>query len=190
MNLARFGLCRNSKGDVVPDGSTEEVVAVEIGPEGKRKKYKRRRKNTSKRFIAEMKKKFNLLDLEKPIWNFDRRELLENFAKPSKEELLLKYGNNFENKRPLEDYEGPMIDKNKFAANILWQCYKMIESGNAPFFCEKACSLRTFHYCVKALTTANKDIFNDSPDIYGNVTRRCRAMVTAGLISYKDINVV
>lgn len=216
MNLARFGLTKNDKGEIVEDGS-EELVEVEAGPGtsalslvssseylhsilgvsfgepsltrgrlssgGRRsssrrspaktkKKYLKRKKNTSKKFIEKMKKKFRLLDLKRPIREMKKDELLEHFEEVGK--------------------RGPLgrVDKKKFALNVIWQIHQEMAAGRTPEFAKVSCNIRSIYYYMKAVIRDNTRIFEDPDNIYDTFPRAMKKMVLAGLVSYKDFNIV
>lgn len=208
MNLARFGLTRNSKGEIVEDGSEEwvqekaprypglEIPELEHLPgvcfgapqlgaaagstrskasrrrrEKKVRRFINRRKNTSKEFVAKMKVKFDLLDLKKPIPEMEKSELLAHFGEGKGKKLR-------------------KVDKKKFAFNCLWQLYGDIQAGRAPEFAKVSCNLRTIYYYYKQVFREHPSIFDKTDNIYDNFPRAMKAMVLAGLLSYKDLRIV
>ena len=137
----------------------------------KPKNYVRRKKNTNKKFIERMKKKYDLLDLKRSIRDMKKDELLAHFAEA--------------------DDKGPQsIDKDKFARNVIWQIIREIQAGRTPEFAKVSCNIRSIYYYVKTAILDNKSIFKESDNIYGNFTEAMQELVLAGLLSYKDFNIV
>lgn len=143
------------------------------------KKYVKRKKNTNKKFVERMKKKYDLLDLDRPIRDMKKDELLSHFEDPDPPEP-----------GPGDDYKGPVIDKDKFARNVIWQILRQIQANRTPEFAKVSCNIRSIYYYVKTAILDNKQIFKDSDNIYGNFTRAMQELVLAGLLSYKDFNIV
>ena len=94
----------------------------------KPQKYVRRKKNTTKKFVDRMKKKYDLLDLDRPIRDMSRDELLAHFEDPDPPKP-----------DPDDDYKGPIVDKDKFARNVIWQVLRLIQAGKTPEFAKVSC---------------------------------------------------
>lgn len=167
----------------------------------KPKAYVKRKKNTSKKFIAKMKKKFGLLDLDKPIREMKEEELLVHFAeeeteeeKRKREEEAEKSKSKRKRKKPKKkrkpEYTGPFIDKRRFALNVIWQVYTDIQAGRPPEFVKVSCNIRSFYYFMKTVIRDNSRIFEDSANIYDHFSRGMKDLVLAGLLSYKDFKIV
>ena len=147
------------------------------------KKYVKRKKNTSKKFIAKMKKKFDLLDLKKPIREMSKSALLEHFKENER-----KAASRLRNKDRSDD--GPYVDKKKFARNVIWQVYQEIRAGRPPEFAKVSCNIRSIYYYVKSAIRDQASVFEKPDGIYDNFTDAMQELVQAGLISYKDFNIV
>ena len=233
MNLARFGLVKNEKRQIVPEGyelvdipekealrssartykyeSMQELydLTQTLGahhaaiaqfqrdalfsriahdpntpiPPRQKRKYVKHEKKTSKDFVKKTKKKLGLIDLPKSILKMAAEEVLELFSK---------------------DGDGKKLDKNLFARNVVWHFYRLILAGKPPDFSEQGCNIRTIFYVLKPILTANR-IFtdntektkkgkekddNDIASFYGNFSKAFQDMVIAGIVSYKDFNIV
>jgi hypothetical protein len=165
----------------------------------KTKKYVRRKKNTSKRFIDRMKGKYGLLDLDKPIRDMKEDELLAHFREPEtkaekkarekEQEEKKKRKRRLPKKKKREKYKGPFIDKRKFALNVIWQVYRQIQAKEPPEFVKVSCNIRSFYYYVKTIIRDNSRIFGEG-DVYDDFTDGMQAIVLDGLVSYKDFNVL
>lgn len=92
--------------------------------------------------------------------------------------------------RKKSEYEGPFIDKRKFALNVIWQVYQEIQAGRTPEFAKVSCNIRSFYYFMKTVIRDNKRIFDDADHIYDHFSRGMKSVVLAGLVSYKDFNIV
>lgn len=223
MNLARFGLLKDDKGKIVPDGTPELVEVTEsealessndtykiesfeemlelassLGakfepkldrtltaftrskaqddelsldpiPPKKQRKYVKHEKKTSKKFVKKMKKKHGLLDFDEPVEDMGPDEIKKHFAKPGS--------------------DGKVIDKNHFARNVVWSYYQRILAGKPPEFVVEGCNMRTIFYLLKPVFTQNK-VFDDIDSFYGNFSKAVKTLVLAGLISYKDFNIM
>ena len=167
----------------------------------KPKAYVKRKKNTSKNFIAKMKKKFGLIDLDKPIREMKEDELLAHFAEDETQEEKRRREQEAEEskgkrkrKRPKKkrksEYKGPFIDKRKFALNVIWQVYADIQAGRPPEFAKVSCNIRSFYYFMKTVIRDHSRIFEDSDNIYDHFSRGMKDVVLAGLLSYKDFKIV
>lgn len=210
MNLARFGLLKTSEGKMAPDGFVEQVEITEeearsLSPDaytvqiqepsgddglaamtraaatprprasGNRPispsrpvKYVKHQKRTSKEFVDKVKAEQGLLDLDGSILDMAPQDLLKHFHRPRK---------------PNE------VDKNLFARNVVWHFYREIESGKAPAFVKEGCNIRTIFYVVKPIFT-QKRVFADVESFYDNFTEAFKTLVEAGLISYRDFNIL
>jgi hypothetical protein len=137
----------------------------------KPKTYVKRKKNTTKKFIARMKKKYELLDLKRPIREMGRDELLAHFE-------------------DAESVKSRYVDKKKFARNVIWQLYQEIQAGQVPEFARVSCNIRSIYYYLKTAILDNKSVFKKADNIYNNFTEAMQDLVLAGLISYKDFNII
>jgi hypothetical protein len=81
------------------------------------------------------------------------------------------------------------IDKKLFARNVVWHFYREIASGKIPDFVKEGCNIRTIYYLVKPIIT-QKRIFEDLESFYDNFTEAFKTLVEAGLISYRDFNIL
>ena len=81
------------------------------------------------------------------------------------------------------------VDKNLFARNIVWHFYREIEAGRTPDFAKEGCNIRTIFYIVKPIFTEKK-VFNNVDSFYGNFTEAFKTLVEAGLVSYRDFNIM
>lgn len=220
MNLARFELLKDDDGKIIPDGTPElvevserEALASSIdthkvesieellqlvktldirsfkgpsdrlsatfltaSPKGplekpipprRKKKYVKHEKKTSKEFVNKMKEKYGLLDIDDPVDLMGPKELLRYFPKPS----------------------GKEVDKDLFARNVVWSFYRRILAGKPPEFVVEGCNMRTIFYLMKTVFTKNK-VFDGIDSFYGNFAKAVKTLVLAGLISYKDFNIM
>jgi hypothetical protein len=131
-------------------------------------KYVKREKHTSKEFVEKAKAEHGLLDLDGSILEMETPDLLQHFHRP---------------KKPKE------IDKNLFARNVVWHFYREIESGKTPDFVKEGCNIRTIFYLVKPIIT-QKRVFENVDSFYDNFTEAFKTLVEAGLISYRDFNIL
>lgn len=131
-------------------------------------KYVKHEKRTSKEFVDKLKEEHGLLDLDGSILKMEPRDLLRHFHRP---------GNADE------------VDKNLFARNVVWHFYREIQAGRTPDFVKEGCNIRTIFYVVKPVFT-QKRVFADVESFYGNFTEGFKALVEAGLISYRDFNIM
>jgi hypothetical protein len=244
LNLARFGLTRDDRHNVVPEGSVDleeiseaeaqrdplDVQVIEVPLESEprtqgtiitfdaleldgdvltatrgrsrrtSKKYVRKKKNTSKKFVERMKKQFQIVDLDKPIREMKEDELLAHFRedetqaeKRRRQQEDAERRSRRRRRRPnrrSEEYKGPFIDKRKFALNVIWQIYGDIKAGRPPEFVKVSCNIRSFYYFMKTVIRDNKKIFDDSDNIYDHFSRGMKDIVLAGLVSYRDFKIV
>ena len=220
MNLARFELLKDDDGKIIPDGtpvlvevSEREALASSVDthkvesleevfhlakslnilsfkgpsarfaasflpasgqraldkpiPPRRKRKYVKREKKTSKEFVEKMKTKYGLLDLDSPVDEMGPKELLRYFPKSSGEE----------------------VDKNLFARNVVWSFYRRILAGQPPDFVKEGCNMRTIFYLMKNVFTQNR-VFDGIDSFYGNFSKAVKTLVLAGLISYKDFNIM
>ena len=152
-------------------------------PPSRKRKYVKHEKKTSKDYIKKTKKRLGLLELSKPILRLTADEVLSLFPKRGNPEKL---------------------DKNRFARNVVWYFYQQVQDGKPPEFTVDGCNMRTIFYFLKPILTGNK-IFtdntektkkekeedeNDIDSFYGNFTNAVQKLVLAGLISYKDFNII
>lgn len=135
----------------------------------KTKKYVKHEKKTSKKFVARMMKKHGLVDLDTSILKMDAKALLKHFAKKN---------------------DAKEIDKDLFARNVVWEFYREIQAGRPPSFVKDGCNIRTIFYTLKVVFAKIDKIFSNVNSIYGNFTQAFKTLVVAGLISYKDFNIM
>ena len=161
-----------------------------------KKKYVKRRKNTKKAFIDRMKEKFDLLDLEKPIREMNRSELLAHFededsleryerSQSKKKKRRIRFG-----KKKRRSRERRRVDSKKFARNLIWQIYGEIEAGRTPEFARVSCNMRSIYYYVKTVIREQASLFSDPDGVYDDIYKSMQALVLSGLLSYKDFNIV
>lgn len=182
------GLWAQLYSDVVCQGPDSIHVPPPIPPKRKRK-YVKHEKKTSKAYIEKAKEKLGIVDFDKPVLKEKDKAL--HFALNSEEVLSL-----FPKEKNPEK-----LDKNVFARNIVWEIYKLSQSGKPPEFMLEGCNMRTIFYLFKPALTVNK-IFTDNTEktkkeksqdegdidsFYGNFTRAVQTLVLEGLISYRDL---
>lgn len=153
----------------VPATRRWEDPGDEVGPIAPRRKrkYVKHEKKTSKKFLNKMKARYGLLDLDDPVEEMGPKELLKHFPQPG----------------------GKEVDKNHFARNVVWSYYRRILEGKLPEFVVEGCNMRTIFYLMKPIFTKNK-VFDGIDSFYGNFSKAVKAMVLAGIISYKDFNIM
>ncbi len=130
-------------------------------------KYVKLEKRTSKEFVEKVKKELGVIDLDGTMIEMGHQDLLHHF--PSLRE-------------PGE------IDKNLFARNVVWHYHQEIEAGRIPDFAKEGCNIRTIFYLVKPIFT-ERNVFTNV-DFYDNFTDAFQRLVEAGLISYRDFNIM
>lgn len=161
-----------------------------------KKKYVKRKKNTKKAFVDRMKEKFDLLELETPIREMSRSELLAHFededslekherSRSKKKKRRIRHG-----KRKRRSRENRYVDAKKFARNLIWQIYGEIEAGRTPEFARVSCNIRSIYYYVKTVIRDHAKIFENPDGMYDDIHESLKGLVLAGLLSYKDFNIV
>lgn len=130
-------------------------------------KYVKLEKRTSKEFVEKVKKEQGLVDLDGTMLELGQQELLFHF--------------------PSSSNPGD-IDKNLFARNVVWHFHQEIEAGRIPDFAKEGCNIRTIFYLVKPIFT-QRNVFTNV-DFYENFTDAFKTLVEAGLVSYRDFNIM
>ena len=86
-------------------------------------------------------------------------------------------------------YISGAIDKGLFVNNVIWQVYRLFQTGEAPPFIKNGGSVRSFWYHVKKVVQDHPRAFKVKKDLDGLFSKQLSAMVRAGLISYKDLKI-
>ena len=175
------GLYAQLYSDVVCQGPDSLYVPPPIPPKRKRK-YVKHEKKTSKEYVEKAKKNLGIIDLDKSILELRADEALSLFPHKRSPNRL---------------------DKNRFARNVVWHYYRLVQAGNPPEFVKEGCNMRTIFYLFKPILTAN-NIFSDNNEktkseklkdngdidsFYSTFTNAVQALVLKGLISYRDLNI-
>jgi len=175
------GLYAQLYSDVVCQGPDSLFIPPPIPPRRKRK-YVKHEKKTSKEYVEKAKKELGIIDLEKSILELQADEVLSLFPHKRNPDRL---------------------DKSRFARNVVWHYYRLVQAGNPPEFVKEGCNMRTIFYLFKPVLTANK-IFSDNTEktksekkkdkgdidsFYGTFTNAVQALVLKGLVSYRDFNI-
>ena len=86
-------------------------------------------------------------------------------------------------------YISGSINKALFVNNAIWQVYRLVKAGKAPEFIKNGGNVRSLWYYVKKVVQDHPRVFNVKKDMDGLFSKQLTAMVKAGLLSYKDLNV-
>lgn len=110
-------------------------------------------------------KKFGLIDFSEDITQMSLEKLREHFG-----------------------YQSGTINKALFVSNAIWQVYRLVQAGKAPPFVANGGNIRSLWYYVKKVVQDHPRAFKVKKDLDSLFSKQLAAMVRAGLISYKDLN--
>lgn len=129
-------------------------------------KAKAKKTKTPEDQLEKLRKKFEIVDFDEDITQMNLDTLRRHFG-----------------------YISGTINKGLFVNNVIWQVYRLVKAGKAPEFIKNGGNVRSLWYYVKKVVQDHPRVFKVKKDMDSLFSKQLTAMVRAGLLSYKDLNI-